>query len=69
MSDDVLYWIDYGIRRLEALLRTKKRPSKVRLKMENQIRSELENRIGKDEVDKYWPEIFRNAQARIEERP
>lgn len=67
--DDILYWIDYAIRKLEALLRTKKRPSKVRTKMENKIKAELESRIGKEAADKYWPGIFKDVLSRIEERP
>ena len=69
MKDNILLGVDLSIGLMETLLRTHKRPTKKRTKVEKQIREDLVKRIGEEEAEKYWPGIVRAAKARLEERP
>ena len=65
MTDEILHEIDQAINSLETLWRTKKRRTKKRMQMEQQIYQELENRIGREQAEKYWPGINQAAQERL----
>lgn len=69
MKDNILLGVDLSIGLMETLLRTHKRPTKKRTKVEKQIREDLVKRIGEEEAEKYWPGIVQAAKARLEERP